>query len=504
MNKTFNGKESNMLMKFYKNKHILITGATGFIGKVILYKLLDAIPDIGKIYLLIREKKGELIASRYQKEIVQSPCFDKFRNKPNFDMLFTKLIIPIHGDIIKENLDLLSADEELLLENVQIVINSAASVDFKSPLDEAININVKGPLHVYDLVRRMKLLESFVHISTAFVNCHLTGGFIEEKIYDIIPNPEEYIEKILKLTKPELLKQTKHIIGNHPNTYTFTKSMSERIMNRRNQTDHLPIIIIRPSIVGSSYRDPIPGWIDTVSACGALMLFSGTGYVNFLPGNMKLISDQIPVDYVVDLIIVAVAFFANQKKVNVLHSTSSSKNPTTFKIISDTVKEYFTKHSPKKKVGKPGFVLIQSKIIYDVRKLIKRIPFIFCECLSKVIKTKNIQNKANELKKIVKRDEGISEAFGYFTSNQWIFETRKVNQLMNNLTIDQNTSFQLNVKKIDWRYYFYHFNYGIQKFILKENVETPSQKEMNIIKNNKNKKNIKINPKQIFVKKIPS
>ena len=43
---------------FYSGRNVFITGATGFIGKVLVEKLLRSCPDIGKIYLLVRHKKG--------------------------------------------------------------------------------------------------------------------------------------------------------------------------------------------------------------------------------------------------------------------------------------------------------------------------------------------------------------------------------------------------------------------------------------------------------------
>ena len=44
------------VIDFYRNKNILITGTTGFLGKVLLEKFLYSIPDCGKIYILIRNK----------------------------------------------------------------------------------------------------------------------------------------------------------------------------------------------------------------------------------------------------------------------------------------------------------------------------------------------------------------------------------------------------------------------------------------------------------------
>lgn len=46
------------VLEYYANKSIFITGASGFIGKVLIEKLLRCCPGIKAIYLLMREKKG--------------------------------------------------------------------------------------------------------------------------------------------------------------------------------------------------------------------------------------------------------------------------------------------------------------------------------------------------------------------------------------------------------------------------------------------------------------
>jgi len=46
------------LVEFYRGKNIFLTGTTGFVGKVVLEKLLRAIPDFDTIYVMVRPKKS--------------------------------------------------------------------------------------------------------------------------------------------------------------------------------------------------------------------------------------------------------------------------------------------------------------------------------------------------------------------------------------------------------------------------------------------------------------
>ena len=50
--------------QFYANRHILITGGSGFIGKVLIEKILRSCPDVAGVHLILREKKGVAPADR--------------------------------------------------------------------------------------------------------------------------------------------------------------------------------------------------------------------------------------------------------------------------------------------------------------------------------------------------------------------------------------------------------------------------------------------------------
>jgi len=44
------------------------------------------------------------------------------------------------------------------------------------------------------------------------------------------------------------------------NTYSFTKAMGEMLL--MHHKDNVPLIIIRPSMVTGTSKDPFPGWIE--------------------------------------------------------------------------------------------------------------------------------------------------------------------------------------------------------------------------------------------------
>ena len=49
---------------------------------------------------------------------------------------------------------------------------------------------------------------------------------------------------------------TEKIISDRPNTYTFTKSLAEYLISQ--ECRDLPLAIVRPSIVGASWHEPVP------------------------------------------------------------------------------------------------------------------------------------------------------------------------------------------------------------------------------------------------------
>lgn len=73
------------ISEFYKDKTLLISGCTGFLGKVVLEKFLRSVGSFKRIYLLMRPKSGITIMERFKREIFKSECFDNVKAQiPNF------------------------------------------------------------------------------------------------------------------------------------------------------------------------------------------------------------------------------------------------------------------------------------------------------------------------------------------------------------------------------------------------------------------------------------
>jgi hypothetical protein len=99
------------------------------------------------------------------------------------------------------------------------------------------------------------------------------------------------------MNKLDLEHHEKNILGNFPNTYTFTKRMAEHLLYASN-SKQIPMVILRPSIIGASLEEPVPGWTDSIALAGGIYLIAGLGILRELPGDKNNIGDQIPVDIV--------------------------------------------------------------------------------------------------------------------------------------------------------------------------------------------------------------
>jgi alcohol-forming fatty acyl-CoA reductase len=175
-----------LLSEAYKDKKILLTGGTGFLGTALVEKVLRSIPDLGRLYLLVRASRGKSAADRFERDVLGATAFRGLREKlgDDFEDHVSKKVRVLEGDVHAPSLGLGDEDLTALSREVDVVIHSAASVIFDAPLDAAVDSNVRGTLGLLKLARSWEKRPLFIHISTAYV-----AGTSKEDAPEAPPGP---------------------------------------------------------------------------------------------------------------------------------------------------------------------------------------------------------------------------------------------------------------------------------------------------------------------------
>ena len=86
----------------------MLIGVTGFIGKVWLVNTLMELPEIGRIYLLIRRQKSNPAMRRFEKLVEESPVFDPLYARYGADLsrFLRERVEVIEGDVCQPGLGL--------------------------------------------------------------------------------------------------------------------------------------------------------------------------------------------------------------------------------------------------------------------------------------------------------------------------------------------------------------------------------------------------------------
>ncbi len=279
-------------------RQILLTGATGFLGKVVLWELLrrQGLDSRQRIAVVVRGKAGQSGAERFRRKVLGSDCW---RGLPEGT---EDRIDVIDGDLEQERFGLDSDRWRSLAEKTGTLIHCAASIDFHLPVARAERANVGSALEVLALAKRARA-ERFVAVSTAYATPHPGEGVAVEETLAALPYDPETLRREIRegrYDEPDaeaaLLQRT-----GHPNTYTLTKCIAEHLLTAN--AGDVPLTIVRPSIISASWRWPLPGWIDSPAAFAMLAVMVATGRMRVLMGMPETRLDLVPVDIVANRIL---------------------------------------------------------------------------------------------------------------------------------------------------------------------------------------------------------
>ncbi|KAK7836696.1 alcohol-forming fatty acyl-coa reductase, partial [Quercus suber] len=251
-------------------------------------KILRVQPKVKRLYLLVRATDNESATQRFRKEVIEKDIFRVLRNNLGADLesFIFERVTPISGDISDENFGIKDCIlREEMSKEIDIVLNSAATTKFDERYDVALGINTYGALHVLNFAKKCIKLKVLLHVSTAYVSSEKGGNILESPLHTedtpkgtsrlVINAEKEVVEEYLDrlrvqgATKEEITSTMKDLgikrakLYGWPNTYVYTKALGEMILGQFHQ--NLPLAIIRPTMVTSTYKEPFSGWIEGAS-----------------------------------------------------------------------------------------------------------------------------------------------------------------------------------------------------------------------------------------------
>ncbi|MEO8181011.1 MAG: SDR family oxidoreductase [Deltaproteobacteria bacterium] len=308
--------------------HVLLTGVTGFVGKVVLWQLLKRKEElgIGRISVLVRSKGGSIQrgpvkngpvksgpvkagsakgAAKKVSSSTQSPA-ERFTSKVAGSEIFRSLpegwrnlVHVVSADLEQPDLAMAASDRQALEADVTHILHCAASVEFDLPIKAALGANVEAALHMLELARGCSRLVAMVSVSTAYVSVWRNGPIGETLGH--LPRPADELRRAIldgSRSEAELLGES-----GHPNTYTYTKCVAEHLLSARRAD--VPLVIVRPSIISAAWSTPHPGWIDSTAAFAGCLLYTGLGLIKAWEADPNVRLDVVPVDVVAERVISA-------------------------------------------------------------------------------------------------------------------------------------------------------------------------------------------------------
>jgi len=528
-------------------KRIAITGATGFLGTALVELLLREIPNI-ELVLLIRSTR-RTVEQRVNRDILGNDIFETLKSelgKEGFEQKTKNQITAVSADISLDDLGIDTAGLEIL-NSCDIVIHSAAAVSFDEPLDRAIEVNLMGPVRLVNILKSLDCSPHLVMVSTCYVAGNRKGDAPELPLTDspfYVPldwrdetdaarRTRSYIEDASRRPSnldlfrssaraelgaagtPALARKTEQLrqrwvkdqmveAGRNranslgfPDAYAFTKAMSEQAVEEiRND---IPLSLVRPSIIESSWKSPISGWIRGFRMAEPIILNFGKGTLKEFPGIPEGIVDIIPVDFVASAI-VAVAAQEPKSETTIYQVASGSCNPILTSKLADYIHNFFGENpiydeknqpiSPAKwKFPGRGRVASQlsraQRFLGHAEKTLHKLPI---RGKSAMV-VAEIQDRKDEIDKAIE----YVTLYGNYVECEALYSVKNLLTLWESLDQDDRNSFPFDPRAIDWFDYIY--NIHLPTVIAKGRVKTSPVKNSGMSRSSRLRKQV-LDPKR--------
>lgn len=321
-----------MLLDSLTGRHLLLTGVTGFLGKVWLGHLLHHLPDV-RVTVVVRARRDEGALARFERIVDTSPAFRPLRAAHGRDLgrWLGERVTVVDGDVERPNLGLRADD----LAPVDAVVHCAGLTDFQPDPLRAFAVNTHGARHAADLAAALGA--RLLHVSTAYVAGNTSGEIPETLELGRSPSGHAFDPELelrtLEVACRGLSKSERVRVAadrarelGWPNLYTFSKALGEHLVAGRSD---VAVAVVRPSVVECARTFPFEGWNEGVNTAGPLAWLISTAFRD-LPTQPDHVFDIVPVDDVARGMTLVLAALLRGEAPPVVHLASGDANPLTF------------------------------------------------------------------------------------------------------------------------------------------------------------------------------
>ncbi|MCH7490338.1 MAG: SDR family oxidoreductase [Gemmatimonadetes bacterium] len=492
----------------FRGERILLTGATGFLAKSILEKIVRAIPDVAQIYLLVRPHQRTSAAERVKRDVLRSSVFDRLRamHDGQFCHVIDAKICPIAGDLSQDRLGLSEDVYADLAQQVTCIINSAAVCEFGEQLDRALQVNTLGPRRILQLAKDAGNIP-VLHVSTCYVNGVREGEISEDvlplghtvatftagspPVFDLdveiasmldqcaatrmtvaagdrdselfarrngsTPTAERIAQARPHLANTLVVELGSRLARSHgwTDTYTFSKSLGEQLLIR--DRAEVPLAIMRPSIIESTYTEPVPGWIEGLRMGDPLIIAMGKGNLPEFVGRDDNILDLIPCDMVTNAILAAVPPPEASHHCMIYQVASSTRNPLTHRTLNTAVHDALHAHPLFERDGQP--IRPKPVRIIPVEKFERKLEWkrrwlILLRAVYARIGLEHRERWVTLRIRAIRRLREFFAHYGFYASHSPRFLSNNAEVLFDTLSAEDKAAFPFDVTCIDWSEYF--------------------------------------------------
>jgi fatty acyl-CoA reductase len=163
-----------------RGSSVLLTGATGYVGSLVLEALLRT-TDVAQVYILLRPSSSMTPEARCQ-QLLAKNLFHKVRDCPQI----VAKVRPVAGDLQAPQLGLSAADKAQLSSSIHIIIHCAADIRMELDIQTSLRSNYCGTEAVLQLARQCRQLRAMVHVSSAYVNMNQPRhSVVDEVMYPL-------------------------------------------------------------------------------------------------------------------------------------------------------------------------------------------------------------------------------------------------------------------------------------------------------------------------------